>query len=133
MKEQTILEFTKMKLKKVDWFQKKSKINRAELTTDEMLKYNELKKHQNMFSLSIFIYPLYLLFWAGLYSIVYKMAFGLDFSSIFLLIITLIGRYWLHTIFLLLLIIELPAQFSKAKYNKKLMVKIIKERKGKKK
>ena len=131
--EPTTLEFIKMKLnkiklKKIDWFQKKHQVNQRELSIDEMIKYEELKKHQTMFSISLFIYPLYLLFWAGLYSIVYKIAFGIDMSDIFLLVVTLIGRYWLHAIVLLLIVVELPSQLSKSRFNRRLVDKMIKER-----
>ena len=128
MKEQTILEFTKLKLKKVDWFQKSSKVDREELTINEILKYEQLKKYQNSYSLNIFIYPLYLLFWAGLYSIVYNIAFGLDFSNVFLLVVVFVGKYWLYAIVLGLLFIEFPSQLSKQKYNRMLIRKIMKER-----
>jgi len=131
MKEQTILEFSKMKLKKVDWFQKKSKVNKYELTTNDMLKYNQLKINQNTFSLNLFIYPLYLLFWAGIYSIVYNLAFGIDLSSVFLVVVSLVGRYWLHAILIMLVFFELPSQISKQRYNRRLTEKIIKERQNK--
>jgi len=132
MKEQTILEFTKMKLKKVEWFPKKDNGNKEKMTTDEMLKYNELKRNQNMYSIKIFIYPLYLLFWAGLYSIVYKMAFGLDFSSVFLTVISLVGSVWWKAVILVLLVVEVPSLISQGRYNKRLVEKIIKERRNRK-
>jgi hypothetical protein len=130
MKEQTILEFAKMKMKKIDWFKKK--VDSNELTTDEMLKYNDLKRNQNLFSLKIFIYPLYVLFWAGIYSIVYNVAFGIDFSSVFLVIIAIVGKYWLHAITIFLVVIELPNTIFVNRYNRRLIEKIIKERRSKK-
>jgi hypothetical protein len=120
MKDITLKEFIKMKLKK--------KEKKVLLTTDEMLKYQQLKYHNMTFSSNTLIFPFICSFWFGLFVIVMKYAYGVDLKLAGLLITGVLFKMGLVLIFMMGVVMFFNS-LSNSNMNKRLRDKIISERK----
>lgn len=130
-KDITLREFISIKLDKL-----RKKDKKIELTTDEIIKYKELKKYDITISsrwiVWIFLGHFFIGFWLALASIVFKLGFNLDFTKTLLKIWMIILNNWYTFVgvfavsFFIWWIIETEIN---RKFNDKLKLKIIKERK----
>ena len=127
-------EFLKVKLKNYKPFRKSKMLEmRQSLTLNEMVLYNQLKSQESFssnFLGMIFLFPFYVAFYVGVFVIVMALAFGIDLKIPALLMISFGFLFW--KVFIIIFALSfISLSIININYNRKLLEKIIAERKRK--
>ena len=120
-KEISIIDFIKIKLKRKD-------NKKIVLTTDEIIKYNQLKVGLDLPWYSILTWPIYTVFYAGLFNLVLRYSFNISLTEPLLKIFSIFPRIWLLML-MAFIMVGILFEYTHSKFNKRLVLKIINERK----
>lgn len=105
-----------------------AKKKRISLTTDEMLKFKQLKHKGDFPFFELITVPIYGAFYSGLFVIVMRYAFNIELKIYALILITFLIKIW-KLIFIIAVILYLVVEWLGRRMNRKLKEKIISERK----
>lgn len=135
MAEETLEQFLKKKFKgswKISKILRKGGKEQRELNKKyEKLTLQEKESYMNIMDkfwdgswnikeiLHLFFFPIYFLFYLGVFSIVLKFGFGVDLSPLFLSLFGIIGNFWYFNGVILILVVMFFLSFSQIFQNKK--------------
>jgi len=119
LKEISTLDFLKAKL---------SSKEKPKLTTDELIKFKQLKiEPATPFSPSIILFPFYGFFWISVFYLMFLFIWGIDLRASSLPLIQTLFKFWFPVVFGFILIAFLD-MLNCNKMNRYLINKIIGER-----